>query len=75
MNFILKQIADFLRFSLSFSDYELLNSKLLGLKIPWTNIMEVGNDDVTCVFLSVFITRKDEMTDFSQIVTTSWLSA
>lgn len=28
-----------------------------------------GNDDIACVFLLVFITRKDEITDFSEIVT------
>lgn len=28
-----------------------------------------GNDDITCVFLSVFITRKDDIMDYSLIVT------
>lgn len=28
-----------------------------------------GNDDIACEFVAIFISRKGEITDFSQIVT------
>lgn len=73
MNFKSKHNWDSLRFFF-LMDYWFLHSKLLGFKIPcWTNIpggtMRDSNDDITCGFLLVFISRKGVITDFSQIVT------